>query len=120
EDQFRVALIGLDKHEEDRHTPILSPDAMQNQHNLWYIHYLCSSDSFGVCSRFVGFANSCSYSVRTFFSIICLVSLLSGWAMSLNVPSFIFLLGIATNSPAFPLITRRSLIKKTLSTVMVA
>src|SRR5574341_1924048 len=40
--------------------------------------------------------------------------------MSLKVPSFILRLGMATNRPVFPLMTRRSLIRNTLSIVIVA
>src|SRR5438445_6189352 len=53
------------------------------------------------------------------FSIRSRVSLLSGWAMSLNVPSLRRFAGMATNSPVLPLITLRSRTTKHASNVMV-
>src|SRR5207302_8092971 len=60
-----------------------------------------------------------SYSARMIFSIRSRVSLLSGWAMSLNVPSLRRFAGMATNSPVLPLITLRSRTTKHASNVMV-
>ena len=64
-------------------------------------------------------ASSRSYSARITFSIRSRVSLFSGWAMSLKVPSFRRFAGMATNRPVFPLITLRSRTTKQLSKVMV-
>src|SRR5438132_28296 len=64
-------------------------------------------------------ANSRSYSARITFSIRSRVSLLSGCAMSLKVPSFRRFAGMATKSPVLPLMTLRSRTTKQLSSVIV-
>jgi hypothetical protein len=53
------------------------------------------------------------------FSMRSRVSELSGWAMSLKVPSLRRLAGMAMNSPVLPWITLRSRTTKQWSRVMV-
>ena len=53
------------------------------------------------------------------FSIRSRVSVLSGWAMSLYVPSFRRFAGIAMKRPVLPWITFRSRTTKQSSSVMV-
>src|ERR1017187_4673085 len=55
---------------------------------------------------------------RTFSSMDFLIGVLSGWAMSLNVPSDNFLLGITTKRPFLPSMTFRPLTTNELSKVI--
>jgi len=65
-------------------------------------------------------SSSFLYSSKTLSSIILLVELFNGWAVSLKVPSFLFLLGIATKRPPFPSMIFRSRTMKQSSKMIVA
>ena len=60
----------------------------------------------------------CWYTESTFSSRYCRIWLFSGWAMSLNVPSLRFLLGIETNSPFGPWMILMSVTTKHWSNTM--